>query len=408
MRYKGFDINIEEKNCVDDVMKEEFKVLKKLKSTISKHKKGSKEHNLLTKQIQAIKFSLSNKVFKVYQVNVRQKENYFYNAYVEFPTPQDIQETLATFKLKLRQKRNRHRDIRTTRKNILGYNYEMIGGVFTKDKAILTIQNNTDQMQRIQTPKKPANEFKSNYVGVELELFCKLDRAALLKRFIEARLAGYIYVKDDGSLRPENNYYPHEVTILCKQSDVKEIIPRIIKVLRSKECDAAVNNSCGMHIHIDVRNRDPYVAYDRLVRGLPLLTRLVPKDRINNRYCLTNDTPKLSSYYRDGLVENGVIAGRDERYKAINPMSVQSHRTIEVRLHSGTVNAKKIINWIDICASIADTDFTGQITTPENFYHSIKQDKELLDYMLERVNIFDKGPIVDTKADFVMDVVAGF
>lgn len=408
MRFKGFDVSINEINLVDDIMKKEFLVLNELKKTIKKHKRGVKEHTFLMKQIQGIKFSLSSKQFKIYQVNVKQKENFYYQAYAEYPNVEDIQSTLTTFKSKLRHKRRSISVPKIIKKSILGYNYEMIGGVFNKTNSIIGIQNNTDQMARIQTPKKPAKEFKSNYIGVELEMFCKLKRDQLLKLFVDAKLAGYVYVKDDGSLRPEDNYYPHEVTILCKQDVINDIIPRITKVLRSKECDAAVNNSCGMHVHIDVRNRDPYKTYTRLVNGLPLLTRLVPKDRTSNRYCLPNETSNLGDFYRDGLVENGVIANRDDRYKAINPISVATHNTIEVRLHSGTLNAVKIINWIDICVAMADTDSTATIHTPENFFDMIKSDQKLLDYMLDRVCLFDKGPKMDTKADFILDIAAGF
>lgn len=408
MRFKGFDVSIIEVKCVDDVMLEEFKILKKLKSLIGKHKKGTKQHTLLMKQIQKVKFSLSNKCFKLYQIEVRQKTNYYYQAYTEYPTVQDIKDTLDTFKSKLRQKRDRHTITRYSNKNILGYTYRTLGGVFPEKNAILDLQNKTDQMARIQQPKAPAKEFTSNYIGIELELYCRLNRNNLLNLFVKAKLAGYIYVKDDGSLRPEEDMHPHEVTILCKQEDVKTIVPRIIDVLRSKECDAAVNNSCGMHIHIDVRNRDPYLVYARLVRSLPLLAKLVPKERSSNKYCRINETTKLGDFYRDGKVENGVAVGRDERYRAINPLSVQSHRTIEVRLHSGTLNKKKIINWVDICASIADTEFDNEIVIPENFYFSIKKDQALLEYMNERVSLFSKGAMMDTKVDHAMDVAAGF
>jgi len=407
MKFKGFDITIESMNLVDDIMKKEFETLNQLKRLLKQHKRETKEFNILKKQIVTLKYSLSNKAFMVYKVLIKQKQNYYYECYVEYPTADDIRQALNTFKSKLRAKRKRSSEVEADSRSILGYEYETVGGVFVKPGSIISIQNNTDQMRRIQTPKKPAKQFKNNYIGIELELFCKLDRPNLLRKFVEARLAGYIYVKDDGSLRPENNYYPHEVTILCRQDDVKDIVPKIIKVLRSPDCDAAVNNSCGMHIHIDARNRDPIVMYDRLVRALPLLTKLVPKDRTTNRYCMYNTCSDLKSYYIDGKIENGPT-NREQRYHAINPVSIASHKTIEVRLHSGTLNAEKIINWIDICTSIVDKEFDGQLSIPENFYWSIKKDMDLLQYMIKRSTLFDKGPIIDTRADYVMDIAAGF
>jgi len=409
MRYKGFNINIEEINQVDDIMRNEFFTLNNIKNIIKQHKRNSKEHELLRKQIQSIKSSLKNKVFKVFKVKVSQKDYNYYQCYMDYPTKNDIKDTLNEFFTKLRTKRKRNIIMNEVEKNILGYEYKTIGGTFNKLNSIIDIQNKTNQMTRIMTPKVPAKEFKTNYVGIELELFCKLDRHNLLENFIKEKLAGYVCVKDDGSLRPENNYHPHEVTVLCKQDMAEEIIPKIIKVLRSQDCDAAVNNSCGMHLHIDVRNRDPYTTYSKLVKALPLLTKLVPNDRISNTFCRLNTLPDLKSQYKNGLIENGPITStREIRYQAINPLSVAKYKTIEIRLHSGTLNIKKILNWIDICTSIADSSFDDKVDSPESFYDDIKADNKLIEYMEERIKLFNKDPAVDTKADFIMDVVAGF
>lgn len=298
---------------------------------------------------------------------------------------------------------NRMKKDKVFHKSILGYEYQMPGDahatnkgmfgkghglVFDKPGSILKLLNDPDQQyRRIRKDKLPYD--KSNYVGVELELIAKLGRDDLNKLFIAEKLAGYVYVKGDGSVRPDNpGEHAHEVTVLAKQQHIHGVIERVCKVLNEKAGGYA-NNSCGLHVHIDMRQRDPTRSYANLVRGLPILAAMVPAMRSKgdwcNRYCAINTNDSLGY---DG-----------NRYKAINDVALNSHKTLEVRLHSGSTNATKINNWITILLAIVETTNTTYRTTTLNEFMSVFNIPGALgEYIAKRMKKFEDNSI-DTKKD---------
>jgi hypothetical protein len=68
---------------------------------------------------------------------------------------------------------------------------------------------------------------------------------------------------------------------------------------------------------------------------------MVPPSRKSNDYCLQQRTRDFAKASR-------------ERYRAINVDAFKRHKNIEVRLHSGTIDAKKIGNFIDLLLLFAN------------------------------------------------------
>jgi len=106
--------------------------------------------------------------------------------------------------------------------------------------------------------------------------------------------------------------------------------------------DAYVNKTCGLHVHLDMRDllnegKRTTTRVHNLVQCLPFLSSLVPESRRSNSFCKLGKTDRNSS---------------DRRYYAINTESMKKHKTIEVRLHSGTVEFEKITNWVKLLYSI--------------------------------------------------------
>lgn len=104
-----------------------------------------------------------------------------------------------------------------------------------------------------------------------------------------------------------------------------------------KSLNAFVNTSCGLHVHLDCRDivdntRALNLRATRLVNALPVLINMVPSSRRHNTYC---------QYGKNKLNSRG-------RYYMINMTSFERHKTIEVRLHSGTTDYDKIINWANL------------------------------------------------------------
>ena len=107
--------------------------------------------------------------------------------------------------------------------------------------------------------------------------------------------------------------------------------------------NAEINTTCGMHIHLDQRGVSSTMASKRarrLIKALPALAKIVAPSRLGNHYCQLNDPIKLGQTYRHSY----------NRYRAINFTSAyRKHKTLEVRIHGGTLDFWKIIGWVDLC-----------------------------------------------------------
>jgi len=194
--------------------------------------------------------------------------------------------------------------------------------------------------------KKPRT--KDNYIGVEIECFGAINRDNLAYVMhlnnIKCQI-GY-----DGSVMDDNGDDGLEIKLLVKEKDFEKEIKKVCGVL--KQLNIRVNVDCGLHVHLDMRNRNVKESYTKLVKSLPRLTKMVKQHRLNNHYCKLNDTEDFDS----------AISARPRRYvdpyygpstewvqperTAINPLSYKKHKTLECRLKEGTINDKEIIKWI--------------------------------------------------------------
>jgi len=201
----------------------------------------------------------------------------------------------------------------------------------------------------LETDKKPTDA-KATYVGIEVEFIYTGKYDALKKLLIDNKLHKYVCIKDDGSLRACHNtgYKGKELTLICKVGEVEDVLKRLDSVLMNPEIDGFANRSCGLHVHLDVRNRDAELVYKNLVRVQNLLRGSQPIGRVNNIHCRATPTDKLDKKKAE---ESG---GNDDRYWVVNGQSYGKHKTIEIRIHEGTVDCEDIFNWVTFLNSIAD------------------------------------------------------
>lgn len=151
-------------------------------------------------------------------------------------------------------------------------------------------------------------------------------------------------VKNDGSLSGED-MAGVEVTVLLDSQHGFDKLRKVCKILNS--LGATVNSTCGLHVHLDQHGATQNESIDlahKIGNYLPALLKLVPESRRSNTYC----KPTVSS-----------LSGC--RYHAVNLTALESHGTIEIRLHSGTTDAQKIINWVSILQSIVTTPSPGKM-----------------------------------------------
>lgn len=233
---------------------------------------------------------------------------------------------------------------------------------------------------------------KHHYIGIEIEFLCPYYDDDVRKAIVDNGLEHNCHLGDDGSIETEasmskedetlvkqlekkqqvifnkyfnnNPYYGRaypdeyyeigskiyditdkypsyddencfELRVLCIESELKDVLSRVSIVL--KKIKAEVNKSCGLHVHLDMRYRDPKKCFDMLLKKQDEMFAMVDASRRLNEYC------KRSTKY-----------GETDRRRAINTASVKEHSTIEIRLHEGTVNTKDILMWCRYLSNIVN------------------------------------------------------
>lgn len=192
----------------------------------------------------------------------------------------------------------------------------------------------------------------------------------------ERKIKG-INLGEDGSIdTDEDENIALEARILTNIDDLSNL-EAFCKLL--KDVGASVNKSCGLHVHLDFRDYDrrPAAVVGRLAKALPMLKAMVPQTRIDNRYC------------RFEVGSSSGETGHDRRYAMINDAEAFSKfKTIEVRLHSGTINFVKIKNWVNILYSVARSSHVMAEPTLEGFAAKLGWSASLVAYIVGRIRKF--------------------
>ena len=132
---------------------------------------------------------------------------------------------------------------------------------------------------------------------------------------------------------------------------------------------ATVNKQTGYHVHLGA---DEYG-----IEGIAKLVwnwnfihatigALVAPSRLNNGFCKAVDTSKLDQWVEH--VRNGNISNAEGgRYYSLNLASYSRHRTVEFRLHHGTLNGSKIKGWAEFCSAVARYSVDNEPITDARF-----------------------------------------
>jgi hypothetical protein len=137
---------------------------------------------------------------------------------------------------------------------------------------------------------------------------------------------------------------------------------KLCKFLR--EHQAQLSYKCGLHVHLDTRNLSSSARDTRGARfqaALPWLLKLVPKSRRDNTYC----KPVYST---------------TEKYSAFTSHA-RYRKSIECRLHSGSLNPYKIIKWVELLWFLKEQ--YKPITTLRQFLAS-PAEPELKEWVMRR------------------------
>jgi len=247
--------------------------------------------------------------------------------------------------------------------------FSTIGGVRSEEGAIKKAQVGID-MKRIDSNKIPVK--KDNHVGVELEVISPIDVKALKELMVVNRLHYHVHVGTDGSIRPElQEEKGIEVRVLGTESEINSVITKVCSVLKSAKC--YTNKSCGLHVHLDMRNRNVEKSYERLFLAKDIIRGLQPPHRlVNQTYCRDNEEPTFKRQQGQG------------RYYAINAESFSARKTLEIRVGEGTIDSTLINNWITLLVKVTDGDVSSKLSKIEDAKTKLNLSDDFVSFMKSR------------------------
>ena len=229
------------------------------------------------------------------------------------------------------------------------------------------VQNVYKKMLEAGTFNQPAATFPeidytfNRRFGIEIEAY-NCEREFLARELNEAGInvavEGYNHdtrnhwkLVTDSSLTG-NNTFELVSPILEGEAGLQEL-EKVCWVL--DYCNVKVNDSCGLHIHMDAANftmetwRNLAITYRRLE---PVIDAFMPNSRRNNDYCKSISRISERKIQEAQTITELRQAFRNDRYHKLNLEAYSRHRTVEFRQHGGTINFTKMENWIRFAANM--------------------------------------------------------
>ena len=192
------------------------------------------------------------------------------------------------------------------------------------------------------------------YVGVELEF----SNVASGDRLF------YWTWHSDGSVRGER---PGELVLRAPASPLT--FDEAVNEYRDKVMDKVrINDSCGMHVHIDVCDltmeelRGVLLFYSVLERTI---YKYCGSGRDNNNFCV----PLWECWNKVDLFGKSFAVDNNLRYCGLNLAAIRKFGSIEFRMHPGVVSAHKMASWVGLCARIKEY---GRTCTVESLYNLLQ------------------------------------
>lgn len=152
---------------------------------------------------------------------------------------------------------------------------------------------------------------------------------------------------------------------LCQVDTVGKVLTQL---------GAKVNKSCGLHVHVDARDIDA-TAMKRVckmwMKYESCFDSVMPESRRDNMFCrgIREKFQSLDAAFdaidgaRNMAGLRAVMNGTDSfraRYHKLNLESLLRHGTVEFRQHSGTVDAEKMVMWIELVTAFIDCAVTAK------------------------------------------------
>lgn len=225
------------------------------------------------------------------------------------------------------------------------------------------------------------------YVGIEVECFSKMSKRSLQKLFFLNDLEEFVMIGSDGSIRPPDynmgatSYNRFELRLLIPEKSLTKVLKKFGLVFRTARL--GVNSSCGLHVHLDMRQRDKESCYKKLLKFQDALFALVNEDRWGNTYC------QFVGEYGD----------EDDHHNAINQST--EYETIEVRMHHGCVDTNKIEKWVRLLINVVDAKSVPKIKSKSEVLRWKGLHKRIRGYVARnfKADWFHSGKYIEPEED---------
>lgn len=207
--------------------------------------------------------------------------------------------------------------------------------------------------------------------GVEIEVYnISQERAAtvLTDAGIDCRYEEYNHTTrtwwktvPDGSL-PANS----AEVVSPPLPFTKESLEQVAKVLSTlRTSGALVNQSCGLHVHIDAQNIADYenFAY-RLYQRYRICEPDIDKFIATHRRGNTSSSYSRTLDYNPRSYQN--ILANVSRGSKLNLHSYAVHGTVEFRHHEGCLNEMKVVAWIMFCMNFFESTLAFHTSNTED------------------------------------------
>lgn len=277
----------------------------------------------------------------VYNSRVKISEKLVHEIMRTAPTPRALQYQLTDAIDKivtLRRQRMNRKEYNTTRRRV-GNNWSspqvtLCGGVHQTPNTILNLY--TERQGRVWEDSKTPSSNEFHY-GIEIELTTNCNKADLIREASKLNLKQYLQIKRDGSIRPTmDSKEGFELCLCVPESKLHSVMNDMQKLLDAIK--AKVNQSCGLHIHLDMRHADnddkQWESYLNLKMGQNIIKRSVSKARHKSTWCRWSTSTDIYSARNAG-----------SRYRAINACSLRGKRTIEIRAFQSTTDCTDIVTY---------------------------------------------------------------
>ena len=129
-------------------------------------------------------------------------------------------------------------------------------------------------------------------------------------------------------------------------------------------CNAKVNDSCGLHVHMDAAEFDLQtwknlvITYKRLEN---VIDHFMPRSRRNNTFCRPLTTISETIINQASNIGELRAAFNHNRYHKVNLEAYARHRTVEFRQHGGSTNFTKMSAWIHFLAKMITFAKQGKV-----------------------------------------------